>query len=220
MMVHAVPQKPWIKPLKMAVLLSGSGRTLVNLAQRIEQGSLSASITHVVSSRSDVLGVTRAGELGIPVSVVSRRQHADVKAFSQAVYAPCRDSGAELVVLAGFLSLLEVPEDYLGRTINIHPSLLPSFGGKGMYGHHVHEAVLAAGCKVAGCTVHYCDQRYDTGPIITQQCCEVREDDTPDSLAARVFEQECEAYPRAIQWIAEGRVRIEGRVTRILPAMP
>jgi phosphoribosylglycinamide formyltransferase-1 len=113
--------------------------------------------------------------------------------------------------MAGWLHLLPIPNDFRYRVLNIHPALLPSFGGKGMYGHHVHEAVLAYGAKVSGCTVHYADDTYDTGPILVQKCVPVLEGDTPTSLAARVFEAECEAYPEAIELIAEGRVTIEGR---------
>ncbi|MBN1434478.1 hypothetical protein JW921_06930, partial [Candidatus Fermentibacterales bacterium] len=120
----------------------------------------------------------------------------------------------DLVVQGGFLSLWEVPGRYLGRVMNIHPALLPGFGGKGMYGIRVHRAVLEAGCKVSGCTVHFVDNHYDTGPIIVQRCVPVMEEDTPQSLADRVFEQECEAYPEAIDLFAGDRLRItpEGRV--------
>ena len=159
----------------------------------------------------------RACDRGLSVAIFERAKHKDVKAFSQAVWAQVEARGAELVCLAGFLSLLDLPDRWVGRVINIHPALLPSFGGKGMYGHHVHESVLAAGCKVSGCTVHFCDQTYDTGPIIVQRTCPVLEDDTADTLAARVFEQECLAYPEALRLIAAGRVQIHARRTRILP---
>jgi folate-dependent phosphoribosylglycinamide formyltransferase PurN len=119
---------------------------------------------------------------------------------------------ADLVCLAGFLFLWRIPEPFIGRVINIHPALLPEFGGKGMYGHHVHEAVLTAGRKESGCTVHFCDNQYDHGPIILQRRVPVLPGDTPDILAARVFEQECIAYPQAVQLIAEGRVRLEDGV--------
>ena len=110
-------------------------------------------------------------------------------------------------MLAGFLSLLKIPDDYLGRVMNIHPALLPKFGGQGMYGHHVHEAVLAAGEQESGCTVHFADNQYDHGPVILQRRCPVKSDDTPDSLADRVMAEEREAYPQAIQMYAEGRVK-------------
>ena len=117
----------------------------------------------------------------------------------------------DLVCFAGWLHLLPIPPDFRHRVLNIHPSLLPAFGGKGMYGHYVHEAVLAYGAKVSGCTVHYADDTYDTGPILVQRCVPVNDGDTPDALAARVFQAECEAYPEAIRLIAEGRVTVQGR---------
>src|SRR4029453_6931345 len=120
-------------------------------------------------------------------------------------------SGAALVCMAGFLQLLPIPDDYYHRVLNIHPALLPAFGGKGMYGRRVHEAVLAAGVKVTGCTVHFADDSYDTGPILVQRCVPVKEGDDADALAARVFEAECEAYPEAIRLIASDRVTIQGR---------
>jgi len=122
-----------------------------------------------------------------------------------------REAEIEYVLLAGYLRLVRLPRGYEGRFVNIHPALLPSFGGAGMYGRRVHEAVLAHGCKVSGCTVHVVDDEYDRGPILVQRTCEVRDDDTPETLAKRVFEQECIAYPEAVRALVEGRVRVEGR---------
>ena len=202
-------------PLKLAVLLSGGGRSLQNLIDRIDACTLDAEIVLVLASNESAGGLQRAEAAGIPAHVVSRKAYADADDFALRVFAPIRESRADLVCLAGFLSLLPIPDDFLGRVLNIHPALLPSFGGKGMYGNKVHRAVLEHGCKVSGCTVHFADNSYDTGPIVVQRCCEVREDDTPDTLAARVFAEECEAYPQAIELIAADRVRIEGRRTRI-----
>jgi len=200
----------------VAVLLSGSGRTLQNLANLAGAGDLAIEIPLVISSTPDVLGLERARNLGIPATTIVRKAFPSRDAFADAMWAEIRASGAELVCLAGYLSLLPIPDDYRWKVVNIHPALLPSFGGRGMFGHHVHEAVLAAGCKVTGCTVHFCDQAYDTGPIISQRTCPVFDDDTPDVLAARVFEQECLAYPEALQWLADGRVEVTpGRTTRI-----
>jgi len=203
------------RPLPIAVLVSGGGRTIQNLADRIAAGTLDADIVCVISSQPKRYHVARVGDRAYPADAMRLKAYPSREAYSAAVFDRLRDAGAELVVLAGWLNKLVIPDDFAGRIINIHPGLLPSFGGQGMYGHHVHEAVLAAGCKVSGCSVHFADQEYDTGPIIVQQCVPVRDDDTPDALAARVFAAECEAYPRAIQLIAEGRVRVEGRVTRI-----
>jgi folate-dependent phosphoribosylglycinamide formyltransferase PurN len=139
-----------------------------------------------------------------------------VAEFSRQVFKLIDDAGADLIVLAGWLCLLEIPAKYVGRILNIHPALLPSFGGMGMYGKKVHEAVLAHGCKVSGCTVHFVDAQYDNGPIVIQRSCPVLEDDTAETLAARVFEQEKLAYPEAIRLFAEGRLKIEGRRVRVL----
>lgn len=201
----------WIEsPLRLAVLISGSGRTLENIAKAIASGELRAEIACVISSRQGVFGIERAEKLGIPTHVVPRKHFASPADFSNAVYDVIRQHDANFVCLAGFLSLLSIPDDFRHRVLNIHPALLPAFGGPGMFGHHVHEAVLEAGCKVSGCTVHFCDDSYDTGPILVQRACEVRDDDSPDTLAARVFEQESLAYPQALKLIASGRVQIRG----------
>jgi len=184
----------------LAVLLSGGGRTLMNLHQRIVEGSLRAAIHVVVSSRADAPGVEKARRAGLPVVVVERRG-LTAEAFDDAVTRAVE--GADLVCMAGFLSLWRIPQAWTGRVINIHPALLPEFGGKGMYGHRVHEAVLAAKKRESGCTVHLCDNEYDHGPILVQRRVLVLADDTSESLAARVFEAECIAYPEAIQRIIE-----------------
>jgi formyltetrahydrofolate-dependent phosphoribosylglycinamide formyltransferase len=204
------------QPLRLAVLLSGSGTTLQNLLDRISNGRLGARVVQVVSNRADAYGLERARQAGVPSAVVDRKACGAREEFSARIFDLCRAAGADLVCLAGFLQLIMVPEDFLGRVMNVHPALIPAFCGKGYYGRHVHEAVLAYGAKVSGCTVHFADNQYDHGPIILQRVVAVREDDTPDSLAARVHEQETEAYPEAIRLFAEGRLRIEGRRVRIL----
>jgi phosphoribosylglycinamide formyltransferase 1 len=196
---------------KLAVLISGSGRTMVNLAQCIERGDLHARIMLVIASRADAGGIDRARELGLSTQIVARRQYATVEAFSQAVWQAIRPAGVDLVCLAGFLSLLQIPDEFRGRVINIHPALLPRFGGKGMYGHHVHEAVLAAGETESGCTVHICDNEYDRGEILVQRRCPVLAGDTAQTLAARVFEQECLAYPQAIRLVQQRLERQENQ---------
>lgn len=190
------------KILRLAVLISGGGRSLLNLQRRIEEGRLSARIDIVVSSRSRAPGVDRARNAGLRVAVIERSA-LSTEDFQKAITAAVR--GVDLVVMAGFLSMWSVPDEFAGRVINIHPALLPDFGGKGMYGHHVHEAVLKSGRRETGCTVHYCDNQYDHGPMILQKKVPVLTSDTADSLAARVFEMECEALPEAIQLIAEGK---------------
>ena len=202
-------------PINLAVLVSGSGTTLQNLIDRIGDGSLDARIAVVIGSRSELLGLKRAADAKLMNFVVDRRDYPDVAAFSRQVFKLCDDAGVGLVCLAGWLCLLEIPPRYAGRVMNIHPALLPSFGGKGMYGQKVHQAVLDHGCKVSGCTVHYVDGQYDNGPIILQRVCPVLDDDTPELLAARVFAEEKIAYPEAINLFAQGRLQIEGRRVRV-----
>lgn len=188
-----------------------------NLADEIAAGRLRAKISVVIASNDQAYGLKRAEKLKVPSFVVPRTEYDTAEDFSDHLFDLVRDAGADLVCLAGFLSLLAIPDDFVNRVINIHPSLLPAFGGKGMYGRRVHEAVIETGCKVSGCTVHFANQEYDRGPILIQRTCPVEEDDTPDTLAARVGEQEHIAYPEAIRLIAQRRVEIaEGR-TRIKP---
>ncbi len=202
------------RPARLAVLISGGGTTLANLLDHIRQGEFDAEIPVVICSNRKAQAAVAAKDLGLRVELVERKTFDSTEAFSEAVFAHIRDAGADLICLAGFLSLLAIPDDYAQRILNIHPALLPAFGGKGMHGRHVHEAVLNAGVKITGCTVHFADQTYDTGPIVLQRICAVRDNDTPDTLAARVFEQECLAYPDAVRRVLAGQVRIVGRVTR------
>ncbi len=197
-------------PLKLGVLVSGGGTTMDNLAQRIAAGTLDTAIVQVVVSNDRAGAIALAERLGLPCQVLRRKDHDSTDAYSDAVFSVLRERGVELVCLAGFLSLLRIPDDYAWRVVNIHPSLLPSFGGKGMYGRHVHVAVLTAGAKVSGCTVHFADNTYDTGPILAQRACPVRPGDTAEALAARVFEQECALYPEVLAALAAGRVRRRG----------
>jgi folate-dependent phosphoribosylglycinamide formyltransferase PurN len=148
---------------------------------------------------------------------VERRLFAGAAEFSNSIFTLCREARVDLVLLAGFLALIEVPEDFRFRVMNIHPALIPAFCGRGFYGHKVHEAVLERGAKVTGCTVHFADNHYDHGPIILQKCVPVADDDTPDRLAIRVFAAECEAYPEAVRLFAEGRLAVEGRRVRTSP---
>lgn len=190
------------RPLRLAVLLSGSGRTLDNLLDRIRDGSLRAEVAVVVSSRADVRGVHIAERAGIPVQVLPPAGR-PLDDWSGEIFAVCRGVEPDLVVMAGFLHLVRIPADFAGRVINIHPSLLPAFGGKGFHGMHVHRAVIERGCTVSGCTVHVVDDEYDHGRIVHQKTVPVLADDTPESLAARVFAAECVALPQAIaRWAA------------------
>lgn len=209
------PQAPVSKKLRLGILLSGGGRTMVNIQHYIADGSLNAEIVTVISSRSAIAGNDRARELGLEPVIVRRKDFDDVEAFSNAIAKTLDAANVDLVVQAGWLCLWHIPPQYLNRVMNIHPALLPAFGGQGMWGHHVHEAVLKTGCKVSGCTVHFCTNEYDAGPIIVQRTCPVQDDDTPDTLAARVFEQECIALPEAIRLYSEDRLTVHnGIVTR------
>ncbi|CAK9014743.1 Phosphoribosylglycinamide formyltransferase [Durusdinium trenchii] len=203
-------------PLRLAVLISGGGTTLVNLHQEIAEGRLPAEIGLVIANRP-CGGVERAHERSLPVEVI-RSKEVDLETFSGQVFQRCREAQVDLVVLGGFLARLLIPVDFERRVINIHPSLIPAFCGQGMYGERVHRAVLDRGCKVSGCTVHFCDNEYDHGPIILQRTVTVEDDDTPKTLAARVFEEECYAYPEAIRLIADGRILIEGARVRLRDA--
>jgi len=206
--------------LNLAVLLSGSGRTLENVQQEILAGRLSARVVVVVSSKSEAYGLVRARQHGLDAVAVPRRDYSDLQAFNDAINVVLARYPIDLVILAGFLSLYQPPPALVGRVMNIHPALLPAFGGRGLYGDRVHRAVLESGVKLSGCTVHFADACYDHGPIILQAAVPVYDDDTVESLAARVFTAECELYPQAIQLYAEDRLRIVGRRVCILPAAP
>jgi phosphoribosylglycinamide formyltransferase 1 len=199
---------------RVAVLLSGSGRTLRNLLECSEPRGLPVRIARVISTRANVAGNSVATEAGIPLSVVPRREFESTEEFSQSILRVLDAEQPDLVVCAGFLSKLLVPDRYMGRIINIHPSLLPLFGGKGLYGDRVHRAVLDSGMKVTGCTVHFVDNAYDAGPIIAQRCVSVLPDDTVEAVAGRVFEEECRLYPAVIRDIVQGRTWLEGRAVQ------
>ena len=205
------------QPLRLGVLLSGGGTTLQNILDRIERGELPAEVVAVVSSLTNAGGVERARRRGIPTHVVRRKDHATLDGFCDAINAVLDEARVELVCLAGFMVMWRIPPRYEGRVMNIHPALIPSFCGKGMYSHLVHEAVVARGVKVSGCTVHFVNNEYDAGPIIVQKAVPVAFDDTPDDVARRVFEEECKAYPEAIRLFAEGRLRIDGGRVKVLP---
>ena len=225
------------KPIRLGVLISGGGTTLTNILDYIKTGRLNAEIPLVISSRSTISGVEKAKTAGLTVKIIRKKDLPDIDEFSKRIEEELVAANVDLVVQGGWLCFWKIPPRYLPRpsdgpgeyrVMNIHPALLPSpthpqyrrwarasFGGKGMFGHHVHEAVLNAGCKISGCTVHFCTNKYDKGPIILQLSCEVKDDDTPETLAARVFGQECIAYPHAIKLFAEGRLIVENGMVKI-----
>lgn len=208
------PWKPVDRPLRLAVLISGSGTTLTNLVDHIRRGALRAEVGLVIASRPDCGGVTKAQAAGLDCRVIERKAFPSVAEFSAAIFGVSdREDRSR--------HLWRVPRTAADsgrlrmRVMNIHPSLIPSFAGKGYHGEKVHAAVITRGCKVSGCTVHFVDDQYDHGPIILQKTVPVLDDDTPATLAARIFEQECLAYPEAITQFASGRMLVDGsRVIR------
>lgn len=199
---------------KIAVLISGSGTTLKNLIEKRDQGTLNAQIAVTIASRADASGIQHAVNGDIPVEVVDHKQIPEPE-FSQKIFDQCRLAHADLVVMGGFLRKAEIPTDFEHRVINIHPSLIPAFCGRGNYGIRVHRSVVEYGCKVSGCTVHFVDNQYDHGPIIAQRVVPVCPDDTPEILAARIFVEECDLYPQIINAFAQGEVARRDRVVQL-----
>lgn len=199
---------------RIAFLLSGSGSTLENLLLEIEKGAVPARVVVAIADREGATGLDHARERGIPVAVVNRRTVARAR-YSHDLEEALRPYAPDLVVLGGFLTIFDVPTDLADRTINVHPSLLPEFGGKGFYGNRVHKAVLEAGRTETGCTVHFVTDDVDGGPIIAQATVPVKPDDTVAALAARVQAAERALYPDVIRDLAEGRVRlVHGKIER------
>lgn len=204
---------------RIGVLISGSGTNLQALMDAIDTGCIpNAKVVVVISNRRSAYGLERARAHGIPAECILKREYEDEEAFNRAILERLKYYGVDLVVLAGYLSILspEVVRSYPNRIINIHPSLIPAFCGKGFYGERVHRAVLDYGAKITGATVHFVDEGTDTGPIILQRPIEVKEDDDVHSLAARVLEVEHQLLPEAVRLFVEGRLAVEGRKVRIL----
>ena len=189
--------------LPIAVLISGGGTNLKNLIDRKAQNTLPVDFRLVVSSNPKAKGLDYAQESSIPTRVIRKKDFVDGQAHSDSMFKAIRDSGSKLVVMGGYLEHLLIPVDFEKRVINIHPSLIPAFCGKGMYGLYVHQAAIEFGVKVSGCTVHFVDNQYDHGPILLQRTCEVLDGDTPETLQRRVFELERDALPDAINKIAQ-----------------
>jgi phosphoribosylglycinamide formyltransferase 1 len=207
-------------PLRLAILLSGGGTTLQNLIDHIEAGKLSASIVVVISSQPAAYGLVRAKRHGLEAICIPWKAYRDPQAFHDQLNRTLDRYAPELIALAGFLRVFRYAPHYRGRVINIHPALIPAFCGKGFYGLRVHQAALAYGVKVSGCTVHFADEAYDHGPIILQRVVPVLDHDTPERLAERVAIEERKAYPEVIQLFAEGRLQVQGRWVKILEAAP
>lgn len=204
------------RPARLGVLISGGGTTLLNFLDCIKAGTLNAEVGIVISSQANCKGVERARAAGLECVAISRRDFDGLKDFSTAVFEQLRAASVDIVTLAGYLNLLQIPDDFLLRVLNIHPSLIPAFCGKGMYGHHVHEAVVKRGARVTGCTVHFADNEYDHGPIVIQRTAEVPDGSDADEVGSLVFEQEKIAYPEAIRRVISGRLIVDGQRTRLM----
>lgn len=205
--------------LKTAVLLSGGGSTLKNLLECRERDGLPIDVELVISSRPKAKGLQVAADAGVATAVVDPHQFTMIGREAEVLYRWEEMSDIitesllagkyDLVCMAGYLSRYVIPDELYGKVLNIHPSLIPMFCGTGMYGMRVHRAVVAAGVKITGCTVHIANNEYDAGPIILQRACPVYGADTPEDVARRVFREECVAYPDAIRLFADGRIRLE-----------
>jgi phosphoribosylglycinamide formyltransferase-1 len=197
---------------KIVILISGRGSNMQAIVRAAQAEQWPAKIVAVISNRADAEGLIFAAERGIATAVISNKDFKTREAFDQALLAAIDGFLPDLVVLAGFMRILTPPfvEHYAHRMLNIHPSLLPSFPGL-----DTHNRALTAGVKVHGATVHFVTADLDHGPIVTQACVPVLEDDTEDSLAARVLEQEHIIYPRAVRWFVEGRLSIDNGVVRL-----
>lgn len=202
-------------PTRLGVLFSGGGRTVENIARNILEGSLAAEIAVAISSHEGAGGIERARGFGIRTELLDYREHGPE--LSSRINDVLEEARVEWVLLAGFIRYYEVPERYRDKVLNIHPSLLPDFGGKGFYGMKVHRAVIESGARFSGCTVHLVNDEYDKGPIVVQRSIAVEPDETPETLAARVFEEECLAYPEAVRICLSGQLRIVDNRAVIAP---
>jgi phosphoribosylglycinamide formyltransferase-1 len=199
--------------MNIGVFASGRGSNFQAIISAIERGILPARVTVLLSDKIDAGAFEIANASSIPTVHLNRKQFADEALYAAAMLEVLRSHSVELIALAGYLKKIPtiVVREFRDRILNIHPALLPSFGGQGMYGHHVHEAVLASGVKLSGATVHLVDEEYDRGPIVLQGTVAVDELDTPETLAAKVLKVEHEIYPVALKAFAENRATIRGR---------
>ena len=203
--------------VKIGVLISGSGSNLQSLIDNIENGNINGKITVVISNKKDAYGLERAKQKNIDAIYVNYKNYESFDKFNDAIIEELKSHGVELVVLAGYLKILtsKFIEEYRNRIINIHPSLIPSFCGKGYYGINVHEEVIRYGVKLSGATVHFVDEGADTGPIIIQEAVEVCYEDTADSLQQKVLKTEHKILPLAVKYYCEGRIQVDGRKVKI-----
>ena len=205
--------------LQLGVFASGRGSNFKAIIDAIQENRLNADLRLLLSNKQDAGALSIARDVNVPTAVVSKQSFETRDVFIETMLSTLKQHGVEFIVLAGYMKKVppEIISAYRNRLVNIHPALLPSFGGKGMYGHHVHEAVIERGCKVTGVTVHIVDEVYDHGPIVAQRCVPVEEGDTPDRLASRVLKVEHQLYAEALQLFAEGRIEVAGQRTIINP---
>jgi len=204
--------------LELGVFASGRGSNFQAILRAIEEGKLFAKVKVLISNNPEAGAIDLAKAHQVPAEVISSANFTLREEFVNALASILESYQVNFIALAGYLKRVppEIVSAYRNRILNIHPALLPSFGGKGMYGLRVHEAVLSYGCKVNGVTIHLVDEQYDAGPIVLQRCVPVMENDTPETLAERVLAVEHELYPMALQLFAENRIQVEGRKVRIL----
>jgi len=202
----------------IAVLASGSGTNFQAIIDAAAAGRINGHIVRLIYNRKDAFAVERARLAGIPAVYINRKTSPSDEAFYRHIHEELLGSGADIVVLAGWLEMLgaDTVRRFRNRIVNTHPALIPAFCGKGMYGHHVHEAVLACGAKVSGCTIHLVDEEYDSGPIVFQQAVDVLPDDTAETLAARILPHEHRLLVEAVRLLCEDRLAVEGRKVILL----
>ncbi len=210
-----------VMSINIAVLVSGHGRgsNMQAIVDACTDGRITGRVAVVVGVKDDVPAMDRARENGIPAIALSPKEFDSDEAYGARILEVLAEHNVDLICLAGYMRILpiEVVRKFQWRIMNTHAALIPSFCGKGMYGEHVHQAVLDYGAKVSGCTIHFVDEEYDSGPIIVQKCVPVEEGDTSDTLGARILPNEHKAYVEAVQLFAEGRLKVEGRVVHVLP---
>jgi phosphoribosylglycinamide formyltransferase-1 len=206
--------------IRIAVLVSGQGRgsNMQAIIDACHSGKIDGEVALVLGVNDEAPAIERARSQGIPTLCISPKAYETTEAYDAAVFDALKAASIDLICLAGYMRVLgqDIVDHWRDRIMNVHPALIPSFCGKGMYGHHVHEAVIARGVKFTGVTVHLVDEEYDTGPIVLQTVVPVDEDDTPDTIAAKVLVEEHKTYTDAIALFAAGRLRVVGRKVRIL----
>lgn len=201
--------------MKIAVWISGGGTTLDNILDCVSTGSLDVDVCLVVSSHANVGGIEVARAAAIETQIVMKSIFTSPEGYCLEMFRRCRELDVDYVVMAGFLKHVLIPNDFTNRVVNIHPSLIPAFCGKGMYGSRVHQAVVEAGVTESGCTIHFVDNEFDHGPIIYQQTVPIARDDVAEDVRARVFVAECEAYPKVLRWLVAGRISVDGSVVTV-----